>query len=119
FGKQDIEEYSEFKAFFDEIAIYLPITYREDLTLNDFGEVKINVDSETFPVILGTGHEQVFGVMQFMPILAKVMEMTADLKNILHYNRIIINSLADSNTLFNENYDIAFEIPSEQYWLAV
>lgn len=119
FGKRNIREYSEFKEFFDAIAIYLPITHREDLTLNDFGEVKINVDGETFPVILGTGHEQVFGVMNFMPLLAKVTEMTADLKKILNYNRIVINSLADNNTSYNENYDITFEIPSEQFWLVV
>ncbi|WP_040285754.1 YecA family protein [Sporosarcina koreensis] len=119
FGKRNIKEYSEFKAFFNAIAMYLPITHREDLTLNDFGEVKIIVDGETFPVILGTGHEQVFGVMNFMPVLAKVTEMTDALKIILHYNRLIIDWLADSNTSYNENYDIAFEVPSEQFWLSV
>jgi hypothetical protein len=119
FGNQNIKEYSEFKAFYDAIAIYLPITYREDLTLNDFGEVKINVDGQMFPIILGTGNEQVFGALNFMPVLARVVEMTNDLKAILNYNRIIINTLANTNTSSNENYEIVFEIPSEQYWLAV
>lgn len=120
FGNRNINEYSEFKAFFDAIAIFLPITYREDLTLNDFGEVKINVDGEMFPVILGTGHEQVYGAMNFMPVLARVIKMTDELKVILHYNLTIINALADSNiSPSNENYDVVFEMPSEQFWLGV
>lgn len=120
FGNQNIKEYSEFKAFFDAIAVYLPITNREDLTLNDSGEVKIIVDGETYPVILGTGHEQVYAVMNFLPVLAKVIEMTDDLKAILRYNRKIINELAGSNiSSSDENYNITFELPSEHFWQAV
>lgn len=120
FGNQNIKEYSELKAFFDAIITYLPITYREDLTLNDFGEVKIIVDGETFPVILGTGHEQVHAAMKFLPVLARVIEMTDDLKAVLCYSRIIINTLVDSNTSSSdENYSITFELPSEQFWQEV
>ena len=119
FGNQSIEEYSEFKKFFDAIIPYLQITYREDLTLNDFGEVKIIVDGETFPVILGTGHEQVYAVMKFLPVLAKVIDMTDELKAVLYYNREIINILADSNISSDEEYDITFELPLEQFWQAV
>jgi hypothetical protein len=119
FGNQNIKEYSEFKAFFDAILLYLPITNREDLTLNDFGEFKINVDGDMFPVILGTGHEQVYAAMKFLPVLARVIEMTDDLKAVLHYSRKIINSLADSNATSDEHFDIAFELPSEKFWQAV
>jgi Predicted metal-binding protein related to the C-terminal domain of SecA len=120
FGNRNIKEYSEFKAFFDAVATYLPITYREDLTLNDFGEVKINVDGETFPVILGTGHEQVYAAMNFLPELARVIEMTDDLKAVLRYSRKIINAITGSNVSHSdENYNITFEMPSEQFWQAV
>lgn len=120
FGNQNIKEYSELKTFFDAIIPHLPITSREDLTLNDFGEVKIIVDGETFPIILGTGHEQVYAVMNYLPVLARVVEMTVDLKAVLCYNRKIINSLAGSNTSSsNDNYNITFELPSEQFWKAV
>lgn len=120
FGNQNIKEYSEFMAFFDAIIPYLQITYREDLTLNDFGEVKIIVDGETFPVILGTGHERVYAVMKFLPVLAEIIDMTDDLKAVLYYNREIINALADSNiSSSDEEYDITFELPSEQFWQAV
>ncbi|TCP55821.1 SEC-C motif-containing protein [Tumebacillus sp. BK434] len=120
FGTRNIKEYSDFKDFFDVIALHLPITNREDLTLNDFGEVQINFDDETFPVILGTGHGHVYAAMNFLPELASVIEMTDDLKVILQYNRKIINKISDSNiSSSDENYNIVFEIPSEQFWLAV
>ncbi|HHU82596.1 MAG TPA: type I restriction-modification system subunit M [Firmicutes bacterium] len=120
FGNQNIKEYSDFKAFFDAVATYLPITEREDLTLNDFGEVKIIVDGETYPVILGTGYEQVYAAMNFLPVLAEVLEMTSELKTILHYNRKIINELVGSNSsLSGRNYRITFELPSERFWQAV
>lgn len=120
FSNQNIKEYSELRVFFDAIIPYLRITYKEDLTLNDFGEVKVIVDGETFPVILGTGHEQVYAVMKFLPELAKVIGMTDDLKAVLYYNRKIINVLAESNiSSSDEEYDITFELPSEQFWQVV
>lgn len=119
FGNQDINEYADFKAFFDSISSYLPITYREDLTLNDFGEIKVTLDGEMFPIILGTGHEQVYAAMYFLPIIARVIKMTDDLKAVLCYSREIISMLTDSNISSEENYDIMFELPSEQFWHAV
>jgi hypothetical protein len=119
FGNRSIKEYSEFKLFFDSVVSYLPITSREDLTLNDFGEVKINVDGETFPVILGTGHDQVYAAINYLPVLAKVIGMTDDLKTVLRYTREIINTLADSNSSAEKHNDITFDLPSEQFWQAV
>lgn len=119
FGNIGIKDYSEFKAFFNAIILYLPITHREDLTLNDFGEVKIIVDGETFPVILGTGYEQVYAAMNFLPVLARVIKMTEELKVIMRYSRKIIDLLADSNISSEENYKITFELPLEQFWQAV
>ena len=120
FGKQSIKEYTEFITFFNTIIPYLNITCREDLTLNDFGNVKIIVDNETFPVILGTGHEQVYAAMRFLPVLADLIDKKDDLKTVLFYNRYIINALSDSNIpSSDEEYDIMFELPSEQFWLAV
>lgn len=120
FGTKNIKNYSELKEFFYSISPFLQITASEDLTLNDFGEVKIKIDGETFSIILGTGHEQVFAAMNFLPELVRIMEMEGDLKAILHYNNKIINALSGSNVSFSdEDYDIVFELPSEDFWLAV
>lgn len=120
FGDKSIKEYRDLKAFFDAIIPDLQITSREDLTLNDFGEVKIIVNRETYPIILGTGHEHVYAVMKCLPVLAEVVGMTDDLKAVLYYNREIIDALAESNiSSSDEEYDIMFELPSESFWQAV
>ena len=120
YGNQNIKDYTEFKTFFDAVALYLPITDREDLTLNDFGKVKIIVDGETYPIILGTGHEQVYAVMNFLPVLANVIQNTDDLKAVLRYSRKIISTISDRNVASDDgNYNITFELPTEQFWQAV
>jgi len=120
FGSKSIKEYTELSAFYNSIASYLPITHMEDLTLSDFGEVKIVVDGEVFPIILGTGHEQVFAAINFIPTLASVVKMKDDLLLLLRYNRVIIDALKDENVALNyENNHITFEIPSESFWESV
>lgn len=119
FGNKRIDDYEAFESFFETISAHLPITPWEDLTLNDFGEVKIIVDGESFPLVLGTGHEHVFGAMSFLPALAAVIEMTEEAKAILRYNRLIINTLAGSvSTNKGANDEIKFEVPSSQFWKA-
>lgn len=119
FGNQNIKEYSEFISFYNAIVPYLSITSREDLTLNDFGEVKINIKYETFPIILGTGHEQVYAVMQFLLVLARVLKVSDELDTLLCYNSTIINTLHDSYvSSSSKNNSIVFELPSEQFWKA-
>ena len=46
FGDQRIRHYSELRAFFQAVAVYLPTTDRDDLLLGDFGEVQIAFDGE-------------------------------------------------------------------------
>lgn len=74
FGEEKINSYSKFTNLCNEISEHLQITPYEDLTLCDFGDVQITIDNIAYPIILGTGHEQVFGVMNFKEQLANVTQ---------------------------------------------
>ena len=114
FGKQSIDTYSELEILFNSLSNNLIITRNEDLTLNDFGEVKLIVDGIAYPVILGTGHEQVYNALSFVQTLAEIMKKEEELVAILEYGGKIINSL-QSNIKPAEN-EIKLEIPSAQFW---
>ena len=120
FGDQRIRHYSELRAFFQAVAVYLPTTDRDDLLLGDFGEVQIAFDGEWHPVILGTGYEHVYAVMSFLPVLARILGRTHDLQVMLSYSRSTIDGLADSNgTPSDSDYEVVFELPPESFWQAV
>lgn len=116
FGNSQIRQYSEFKSFFKEIYTLLPISIQDDLTLNDFGEIKLRTMDEIFPIILGTGHEQVFAAMQFLPVLASILDRSEECKLILHYSKIIIESLSSTNISAYEENGIHFDLPSKDFW---
>ena len=117
FGEGKIRSYSEFNNFYEHVFKYLEVTVYEDLTLCDFGEVQININDAYYPIILGTGHEQVFGVMNFMEQLAKKTDMETELITLLEYNKLIILNLSgeDLNNSFDKN-EIVFELPNENFW---
>ncbi|MFJ7699047.1 SEC-C domain-containing protein [Lysinibacillus fusiformis] len=117
FGAERIKSYLELNDFYQHISKYLKVTVYEDLTLCDFGEVKININDIYYPIILGTGHEQVFGVMHYIEQLAKLLDRETELIRLLEYNKLIILNLSGEglNNSFDEN-EIVFELPNEQFW---
>lgn len=117
FGEGRIQSYSELKGFYQRISKYIEITPYEDLTLCDFGEVKINVDDIYYPIILGTGHEHVFGAMNYIEQLAKLLDRKPELVTLLEYHKLIILklSIGELNNSFNKN-EIVFELPNEKFW---
>lgn len=120
FGDEKISSYEDFSNLCSEISGYLNITPYEDLTLCDFGDVQIIIDNTTYPIILGTGHEQVFGVMNFIEQLSKVTQKEIELKTLLDYTKLIISTLSgnDLNNDFEQN-EIIFEVPNESFWTRV
>ena len=120
FGEKRIRSYSELSDFYQLISKYIEITPYEDLTLCDFGEVKININDVYYPVILGTGHEQVFGVMNYIEQLAKLLGRESELLTLLEYNKLTILELSkgELNNSFDKN-EIVFELPNEQFWNGV
>jgi hypothetical protein len=118
YGEKRIETFSDLSEFYDQISPFLEITPREDLTLNDFGEVYISYRGEEYPVILGTGHEQVYAAMRFMLVLADILDRSDELSDVLCYCKTIINALEDTNISESEN-EICFELPSESFWSSI
>ena len=120
FGEERIRSYAELNDFYQCISKYMEITPYEDLTLCDFGEVKININDKYYPIILGTGHEQVFGVMNYLEQLAKLLDKESELVTLLEYNKLVILNLSggELNNSFDKN-EIVFELPNEQFWNSV
>ncbi|MET4561530.1 hypothetical protein ABIA69_002698 [Lysinibacillus parviboronicapiens] len=120
FGEEKIDNYSKFTNLFNEISENLQITPYEDLTLCDFGDVQITIDNIAYPIILGTGHEHVFGVMNYIEQLASVTQKELELKDLLNYNKLVINTLFgdDLDNSFEKN-EVIFEIPKEDFWIRV
>lgn len=59
FGQTPIQSYSELESFYKKISSLLPLTGFEDYIVDDYGEVFINFEGKSYPVILGTGYQQV------------------------------------------------------------
>lgn len=118
FGNIPIESYEDFCAFYNELSSFLCITGYEDYTVDDFGEVFIEFKGETFPVVIGTGHEQVYAAIRFLTTLVSITNREDEFLSLLRYVEIIIDTLKEQN-IYNADERIVFEIPSEAFWLSV
>ena len=121
FGQTPIQSYSELEIFYKEIFSSLPLTGFEDYIVDDYGEVFINVDGESYPVLLGTGHQQVYATIRYLQTLAAITNHNLELKTILEYVRTIL--MADDCQGLEFSFDrvklpagggTAFEIPSAE-----
>ena len=118
FGNENITTYDDFKRLFCEISSYLNITPFEDYIIDDFGEVFINHCGKTYPIIIGTGHIQIYAAMRYMQSLASICKRDDELIILLKYIKNIVNSTKDAN-VSNSNFDIVFELPTEEFWNSV
>lgn len=117
FGDKSIETYSDLTTFYNSVSMYLKITPYEDYTIDDFGEVYINYKDTSYPIILGTGHSQVYAAMNFMITLADIMKKDSEMHQILSYSKMIIESLQEYN--LKSDGDILFELPTNEFWESV
>ncbi len=118
FGEKSIHSYNEFKTFFNEIANYLKTSPKEDYIIDDFGEVFINHNGKTYPIITGTGHLQIYAAMRYMQTLVSICNRDDELIILLEYIKTIIDSTKDTN-LSNDDCIIAFELPTEDFWNSI
>ena len=115
FGQTPIQSYSELESFYRKISSLLPITGFEDYVVDDYGEVFINLDGKSYPIILGTGHQQVYAVIRYLQTLADTTNHSQELKAILEYVHTILLFTVDTS-IPNIDYEIKFELPTEDFW---
>lgn len=118
FGQTSIQSYSELEGFFKKISKSLSLTGLEDYIVDDYGEVFINVDGQSYPVLLGTGYQQVYATIRYLQTLATTTNHNAEFKTILEYVRTILMFTADTNTP-NADHEIKFELPTEDFWNSI
>lgn len=76
---QRIETYGEFNLFFKRIYDVMKPGIMDDYTVEDFGEVRIRYNDRFYRVIIGTGHNNVFACLNFLPILARKISKEEEL----------------------------------------
>lgn len=85
----------------------------DDYAVEDFGEVRIRYDNKFYRVIVGTGHNNVFACLNFLPVLARKTSHEDELKLVLSYSSGILDYFMEENK--NDGVvEKRFEIPSEQ-----
>lgn len=115
-GKFSISSYDEFKDFFEKILVELKPSIYDDLICNDFGEVKLRFKDRYYPIILGTGHENVFSALNFLPYISKLTEQDQLTIDCLNYNRVLLENLSKFNISAHDENDIRYECPTEAYF---
>ena len=110
-GAKRITCYHEFKELFDKLKKILPITPLDDLCLNDFGEIHVNFKDKPYPIITGTGHQQVYANARFLTNITSFTNTDDELQTILTYQEEVITALRPANIKKEEN-SIGFEVPS-------
>lgn len=96
-GTKTIDTYEEFAEFFGKISGALQPCIADDLTIEDFGEVKIKYGDVFYDIITGTGHNQVFPCIYSLPYLAEAIGKGVELKTVLEYHSSIINYFKEVN----------------------
>jgi len=118
-GIKRVETYNDLKDLYIILKKMFPVSSFDDLTINDFGEVKIKYKSEIYPILIGNGYEQTYEVMQFFIRAAKKSRKDSVLKETLQYSKWMIDSLKEYNVSNYDDSDICFDLPNESYFNAV
>lgn len=63
----------------------------DDYTVEDFGEVRIRYNDKFYRVIIGTGHNNVYACLNFLPTLARTISKEKELNLALEYVSGIID----------------------------
>lgn len=117
YGSRRLITYKDFENLFQTIANYSVMSSLDDIIIDDFGEIFINYNGKSYPVITGTGHLHVYPSIRYIPYLCNKLGKENEFTSILSYLEIIISTLSASNNIHKER--IVYEIPSEEFWQGV
>lgn len=111
-GSKEINNYNDFVVFFESIVELLQPVESEDFLIEDFGDARIEFESVFYRVILGTGHENAFACLNFLPVLARETSHSKDLQTVLEYFSSAVAFFRDIN-VSNKTGENRFICPSE------
>lgn len=115
FGNQRIQSYADLSSFYDEVSPHLSITCYEDYIIDDYGEVFLNHAGKSYPIIIGTGHQQVYGALRYLQTLVTNTKRDLEFVTILVYLKMLIDATCETNAP-NRDLEIKHELPSEEFW---
>lgn len=117
-GSLRIETFDEFKSFFDKIYNVMKPGVADDYTVEDFGEVRIRYNDKFYRVIIGTGHNNVFACLNFLPTLARKTSHEKELGLALEYFSGVIDYFIEENR--NDGIiETRFVLPSQELFYKV
>lgn len=114
-GTKEIKTYSEFSEFFSKIYDICKPTIFDDYTVEDFGEVRINYKNVFYRVIVGTGHNNVFACINFLPSVARITNQEKELTLVFEYSSNVIEYFIDVNKN-DEAEEPRFVLPSSELY---
>jgi len=115
FGHNSIKSFEELCSFYDDISGILTVSGHEDHIIDDYGEVFISHEGKSYPVIIGTGYQQVYGALRYLQALSKVCNRQDELTDLLEYSSGILAFTRAVNTP-NTNSEIIYELPTPEFW---
>lgn len=118
FGQKQIKTYEDFRVFYNDLSGLLKISGYEDFIVDDYGEVFINHAGKSYPVIIGTGHQQVYATLRYMQTLSEICNRQDDLTSLLDYSSGIIEFTHTANTP-NTNEEKVYELPTADFWTSI
>lgn len=96
-GTKRIGTYDELKRFFDKIYDVMKPGIADDYTVEDFGEVRLRYNDKFYHVIIGTGHNNVYACLNFLPTLARKISREEELCLALEYVSGTIDYFIEEN----------------------
>lgn len=96
-GSKRIGTYDEFKGFFGKIYDVMKPGIADDYTVEDFGEVQLRYNDKFYRVIIGTGHNNVYACLNFLPTLARNISREEELCLALEYVSGTIDYFIEEN----------------------